>query len=431
MAGKKPDVKKVKLTDLKPDPTNANEGTERGQKIIEKSIHQTGLGRSVLVDKNFYLIAGNKTTENAMNLGLEDAIVVKTDGKQLVVVQREDLDLLEDDEANTARMLAYYDNQSSRVSLKWDANQIVADMGAGVNLKEMFTQKELSFLTSKVLLERANEDGESIGTRDEEIDAYADKWGTAPGQLWLIPSSNTEITHRLYIGDSTNENQVRILLDGQKPFLMVTDPPYGVNYNPSFRLEFDANVKRATGEVHNDDNPDWTRAYQLFPGDVAYVWHPSVHTGIFQDSLHRAGFDTRQMIIWNKTNLTVGRSNYHWKHEPCWYMVRKNKSSNWQGATDQTTVWDIKSANAGKLQEEGDESMGHSTQKPLECMRRPISNHTMIGDSVYDPFVGSGTTLVACEQLHRQGYGMEIDPRYAGMVLERMAGQGLEPVLAK
>ena len=138
----KPQIDARKIADLRPDPSNANKGSERGLRVLDDSIAETGLGRSVVTDKNGILIAGNKTQERAIDRGFEDAIVVHTTGKELVVVQRDDLDLLADDPNNPARKMAYYDNRAATL-MAWDANQIAAEVAAGVDLSGMFTPMEL------------------------------------------------------------------------------------------------------------------------------------------------------------------------------------------------------------------------------------------------------------------------------------------------
>jgi len=427
-----PKVAKGKVADLKQDPANANAGTKRGGMMLSNSVAKTGLGRSVVTDKNDYLIAGNKATSTASDAGLEDTIIVETDGTKLVVVKRTDLDLLSEEEDNPARQLAYYDNRAGEVSLKWNAEQIIADQNAGLDLSKFFTSKELSALISPALVKQESENGGiQESPREEEMNKLQGKWETEVGQLWVIPSLQGKFKHRLLIGSSTDADQVKRLFNGVKPVLMDTDPPYGVNYDPSWRRKIDAKASHASGVVANDDNADWTEAYILADCQVAYVWHAGLFAGAVQDSLINAGYEIKSQIIWNKSNHSIGRANYHWKHEPCWYAVRKGMSSNWQGDRTQNTVWDIKSANAGKLDGEGDESTGHSTQKPLDCMRRPILNNTEIGQGVYDPFCGSGTTLVACEQTRRQGFGMELESHYVAVILERLENMGLQPELEK
>ena len=254
--------------------------------------------------------------------------------------------------------------------------------------------------------------------RAEEL---REKWDTKPGQLWVIGK------HRLLCGDATKAEDVERLMGGATPLLMVTDAPYGVDYEPGWRDgvvgEFGSAAEQRS-RVTNDDTPDWSLAWAHFPGDVAYCWLASLHVGAAQQALQSAGFSTRSLIVWVKQHFAISRGHYHWKHEPCWYAVRDGRTAHWVGDRTQTTIWDIPSLNPAGRTEEREP---HGTQKPLECMARPIRNHE--GD-VYDPFLGSGTTMVAAEQLERACFGMEIEPKYVAVTLERLAKMGLEPRLA-
>lgn len=208
--------------------------------------------------------------------------------------------------------------------------------------------------------------------------------------------------------------------------LMVTDPPYGVEYDPEWREGHDLNMgkglglkgmARSLGKVSNDDRVDWTPAYSLFTGDVAYVWHAGIYAGILAANLYAADLLIRTQIIWIKQHFVFGRGAYHWQHEPCWYAVRKGKKSNWIGDRKQSTAWQIENNNPIGHHAEKEQKTGHGTQKPIECMARPIRNHE--SDAIYDPFLGSGTTLIAAEQLGRVCFGMEIDPVYCDVIRER------------
>src|SRR5882724_2118903 len=210
----------------------------------------------------------------------------------------------------------------------------------------------------------------------------------------------------------------RASLGDAKPFLMVTDPPYGVEYDPQWRERAGLGRQRQVGAVANDHQADWSAAYKLFTGDVAYVWHAGVHAAEVADSLAAAEFQIRSQIVWAKQHFALSRGNYHWGHEPCWYCVRTGHSSRWRGDRTQSTVWQI--ANLNSFGGNRDETAtGHGTQKPVELMRRPILNHTERGGRVYDPFLGSGTTVIAAEQTERTCYGLEIDPRYVDVIVRR------------
>ncbi|MDV7272108.1 DNA methyltransferase [Thioclava sp. A2] len=226
------------------------------------------------------------------------------------------------------------------------------------------------------------------------------------GDLWQLGS------HRLICGDSTSADVVGRLLGSVKPLLMVTDPPYGVEYDPSWRNQVGAAKTKRTGKVLNDDRADWREAWALFPGDVAYIWHGALHATTVAESLVAAGFNIRSQIIWAKDRLVLSRGDYHWQHEPCWYAVRAKGKGHWAGDRKQTTLWQI----ANKDQ---DAETVHGTQKPVECMRRPILNNSSPGQAVYEPFMGSGTTLIASETTGRICYGIELNPAYVDVAVER------------
>ena len=200
---------------------------------------------------------------------------------------------------------------------------------------------------------------------------------------------------------------------------MVTDPPYGVGYDPSWRSRRKlSRGKLAQGRVLNDDRADRSEAYALFLGDVAYVWHGALCGDVVAANLASCGLQPRAQIIWAKQHFTLGRGDYHWQHETCGYAVREGKTSHWQGGRRQTTVWEIPNNNPfGNPQRE--QSWGHGTQKPVECMRRPIANNSRPRQSVYDPFLGAGTSLIAAEMTGRVCYGIELNPAYVDVIVRR------------
>jgi DNA modification methylase len=211
-------------------------------------------------------------------------------------------------------------------------------------------------------------------------------------------------------GDSTNADAVKALIGDLHPPLMVTDPPYGVDYDPTWRHRAGVNRSERVGKVRNDERADWEAAWALFPGNIAYVWHGALHATTVADSLVRQGFTIRAQIIWAKERLVIGRGDYHWQHEPCWYAVRSK--GHWTGDRKQTTLWSIGSGGQ-------DTETAHGTQKPVECMRRPILNNSGPGEGVYDPFLGSGTTLIAAQTTGRFCLGLELDPIYADVAVRR------------
>jgi DNA modification methylase len=232
------------------------------------------------------------------------------------------------------------------------------------------------------------------------------------GDLWLCGP------HHVLCGDATGPTDVCRVLEDKKPLIMVTDPPYGVALDPKWREEAGLGHQRQRGTIVNDDRSDWTEAYRLFPGDVIYLWHAGIHAAGTNEALHAAGFEVRSQIIWGKQHFAMSRGHYHWQHEPCWYAVRKGCKSSWRGDRTQSTLWQVANLNAfGGNREET--ATGHGTQKPVELMRRPMLNHTERGELVFDPFLGSGTTLIAAELLERICYGIDIDPRYVDVIVLR------------
>jgi len=256
---------------------------------------------------------------------------------------------------------------------------------------------------------------EGFDIDDAMDDAEADDYEpiVKRGEVWSLGR------HRLMCGDATSEDNVLVLLDGNIPNLMITDPPYGVDYDPNWRneayeagqLEYSAS---RVGLVTDDKRTDWSDAWRLFCGDVVYCWSAAgalqLRSGL---ALQSAGFEIRASVMWRKPHFPISRGHYTFQHEPCWYAVRKGRQASWIGPANASTVWDISlDKNVSPAAPDG----GHSTQKPLECMERPMSYHE--GD-VYDPFVGSGTTIIAAERLDRRCYAMEIEPRYCDVAIKR------------
>lgn len=253
------------------------------------------------------------------------------------------------------------------------------------------------------------------------------------GDMWVLGD------HVIRCGSSTSPDDVAALLDGREPQLMVTDPTYGVEYDPNWRSKATGQKVRATGLVLNDDRADWREAWALFPGAVAYVWHGALHAGTVQASLEAEGFEMRSQIIWVKDRFALSRGHYHWRHEPAWYAVRKGRKADWRGGRKRDTVWrvdglpDDRAAEVVAILEEhgaeptvweipmtvDDGSTGHGTQKPVECMRRPMEANSAEGDWVYEPFSGSGSSIIAGEQSGRRVLAMELSPAYVDVAVRR------------
>jgi DNA modification methylase len=268
-----------------------------------------------------------------------------------------------------------------------------------------------------------------------------------PGDLWILGE------HRLLCGDATDGDHVARLLGGAEPKLLATDPPYGVSLDPTWRDGVynglgpaEPGYLRQPGEsdgteatptpvgrrgrraghrnttVSGDTRVDWSDAFALVPSlEVGYVWHAGVHAAVVATGLERVGFEIVSQIIWDKGLFAMGRSWYHWRHEPCWAIRKPGTKVPFLGERNQSTVWEAPSP---KMIMGGstEEKLDHPTQKPVVLFEAPIRNHLQVGEAVYDPFLGSGTCLVAAETLGRRCYGMEVDPRYVQVTIERWQG---------
>jgi DNA modification methylase len=326
---------------------------------------------------------------------------VESDGRTLVVVQRVDLTASDP----RARQLAVADNRTGEVGLLWDEEALRALQQEGVDLSHWWTESEWARLVGP--------DPCATGAHEDAVPSPTETTLRVGDLVTLGP-------HRLLCGDATNCDHVARLLNGLVPSLMVTDPPYGVEYDPAWRVAVDGSPGHALGRVPNDDRADWGDAFALFPGDVAYVWHAGLHAGTVAESLQRHQFELRAQIIWNKGHFVLSRGHYHWQHEPCWYAVRAGATATWQGDRTQTTVWDVPNLNPfGAAPAELDARTGHSAQKPVRLFERPLLNHTRPGDAVYDPFGGSGSALIAATKTARRCCMLELDPGYTQRIVDR------------
>jgi DNA modification methylase len=256
-----------------------------------------------------------------------------------------------------------------------------------------------------------------------------------PGDLWLCGDPRSQ--HRVLCADCTSPEAVAKLLGDRKPQLLVCDPPYGISLDSEWRDRAGLNgcgpaeasymkqkhtKHRTEGHtetsISGDTRADWSEAFEVVPSlQIAYVWHASVFTREVLNGLLRIGFLYPQQIIWNKGRTVLTRTHYWYQHEPCWYVRKKNAP--WFGkAGENSTIWDSPSPKfimGGSDEEKYD----HPTQKPVDLMRRPILNHLKRGELVYEPFLGSGTTLAAAELTERICLGIELDPKYVDVVIAR------------
>ncbi|MYB35892.1 MAG: site-specific DNA-methyltransferase [Gammaproteobacteria bacterium] len=380
------EIEQLPIDAVKPYEKNPRIHKPSQVRKIRRSMEAMGWTIPILIDGDGEIIAGHGRHLAAKDLGL----------KTVPVIRRSDL--------TEEQVIAYRiaDNKLTEEST-WD-EELLADQLKRIDTSGLdveLTGFDLSDVNRPLL-------------KDEDAPAPEPEPGeptTRPGDLWLLGD------HRLLCGDATDPDTDARLFAGEKPFLMVTDPPYGVNYDPSWREERGLGEPTRKDKVPNDHNADWSAVYRRTPAAVLYVWHAAYMTDVVAAGLKDHGFDIRAQIIWCKTNPVISRGAYNWQHEclvyaeahtSCHYAVRNDESARWIGGVSESTVWNIKA-------DRGDDTT-HGTQKPVECMERPIRNHK--GD-VYDPFLGSGTTLLAAHNQGRTCYATEISPAFVDTAIRR------------
>jgi DNA modification methylase len=383
-----PAYKTVFVSELIPYARNSRTHSEAQVAKIASSIREFGFLNPVIIDGANGIVAGHGRVLAAQKLKLTTLPCIEA--AHLTEAQKRAYIIAD----NRLALDAGWDNEMLKVEL--------ADLQAdGFNLELTgFDLSEIAGFLDKT---------EGLTDPDAVPDVPVEPVSVL-GDIWVMGK------HRIACGSSTDAHTVEAVLAGVKPHLMVTDPPYGVEYDANFRngiKRADGSIvsARAVGKVLNDDRADWSEAWALFPGDVAYVWHAGLFAGLVGESLIGTGFQLRSQIIWAKSNFAIGRGDYHWMHEPCWYAVRKGATGHYGGDRKQTTLWQIPKPQKSET--------GHSTQKPIECMKRPIENNSSPGQAVYEPFSGSGTTIIAGEMTARCVYAVELNPAYVDVAVTR------------
>jgi DNA modification methylase len=384
MAGGRPEISLRQVAALVPYARNSRTHSDAQVAQIAASIREFGWTNPVLIDGADGIIAGHGRLLAARKLGLTEVPCIVLD--HLSETQKRALIIAD----NKLALNAGWDSEMLGLEL-----QDLADENFDMGLVG-FTEDELAALVAVKT--------EGLTDPDETPEPPADPVSVL-GDVWVLGK------HRIVCGDSTDADAVAKCLNGITPHLMVTDPPYGAEYDASWRDKAGVGGDRAKGKVLNDNNADWRDAWALFPGDVAYVWHADRFSPIVAESLEVNGLQMRNLIIWAKSQLVMSRGDYHSQHEPCWYAVRKGKPGKFDGGRKQTTLWQIEKPRKSET--------GHSTQKPVECMKRPIENNSSAGQAVYEPFSGSGTTIIAGEMTGRSIHAIELSPAYVDVAVIR------------
>ena len=368
--------KVTKVSDLVFDKRNANKHSEHGMAKLEKSINKIGLGRSILISDDNEIIAGNGVTESAINAGIQKVKVIETDGTEIIAVKRTDI------KSGTKEFyeMALSDNIIAKENIVMDAEVTNA-------ICEEYEIEEYKMDEGKTL--EAEEDDFDIPEGGTETDIVL-------GDLFEIGE------HRLLCGDSTDSDAVARLMDGQKADIMVSDPPYGIDLDTDYSKMGSTTTKYE--KIKGDDKEfDLTDVISISGTKEQYIWGGDY----FVNSLD---WMSGTQIIWAKRHSEEENKVFGSAFESLWVSYKCKK-----------VIWFIRPIN------QSSERLGqHPTQKPIECMSRCIEMSKLKG-SVYDAFLGSGSTMVASHQLKRKCYGMELDPKYCQVIIDRM--KKLDPSL--
>lgn len=447
----KVNIEVVSVDDLIQDDHNFNKGTEQGQQLIERSFRECGAGRSVFIDKDNRLVGGNKAQKGFKAAGKKRVVIVDSDPDTLVAVRRKDVSL----DSAEGRRMALLDNLTTQVNLAWDPSEIEA-VGSEI---DGFDPSDYGF----DLFDNTSSEEEPLPEEDDFGEGEKTEPVCQRGDIWELGE------HRLMCGDSTEAADVAKLMDGETADLWLTDPPYNVDL--SDKVEHLNEYMKEIGEyklggidkpIENDkmSDEDFVKFLictfaiardHLKAGGSFYVWTAQGHNQLqFAHALDSVGLPFKQQIIWNKREAVLGRQDYQWKHEPCFYGWKEGAGHYFVNLRNQRTVIedyeeiDINKMKKDELKEllktllerpheesvitEGNLQRNHlhPTMKPVRLFGRLIRNSSKQGEIILDTFGGSGTTIIASEQLGRKARLMELDPHYCDVIIarwEKLTGQ--------
>ena len=380
----------VPITKLVPYVNNARTHSPEQINKLRSSLREFGFINPVIIDRDFGVIAGHGRILAAKGEGITEVPCVFAD--HLTEAQKKAYIIAD----NRMAMDAGWDEELLRV-------EIEALQAEAFDLSLTgFDEKELSDLFK---------DDADVQEDDFDVDAELEKpTFSKSGDVWTLGR------HRLVCGDSTKAETFGTLMQGRKANLVVTDPPYNVNYEGT------------AGKIKNDNLADekfyqflfdaFSNVEKVMADDASiYVFHADTEGLNFRKAFSDAGFYLSGCCIWKKPSLVLGRSPYQWQHEPCLYGWKKSGKHQWYADRKQTTIWEF---------EKTKKNTDHPTMKPIPLLAYPIQNSSMSNTLILDPFGGSGSTLIACEQTDRSCYTIELDEKYGDV--SRMDGGNIEPV---
>lgn len=381
--------KKLQIDTLKPATYNPRKDLKPGDKEYEKiknSIHEFGYVDPIIVNSDFTIIGGHQRWKVLKHMGYTEV--------DCVVI---DIDKTKEKALNVAL---------NKISGEWNTD-LLADLIQDLQSLDYdlgftgFDPPEIDELFNNIHNKDIKED-------DFDVDeALKEPAITQQGDVWLLGR------HRLICGDSTDSEVYKVLMEDRKANLVVTDPPYNVDYEAKAGTIKNDNLKDE--EFYKFLHQAFANIHNYMEKDASiYVFHADTEGLNFRKAFKEAGFYLSGVCIWAKQSLVLGRSPYHWKHEPVLYGWRKDGKHNWYSDRKQSTIWNFDRPSKNDL---------HPTMKPVALCAYPIQNSSMSNCIVLDPFGGSGSTLIACEQTNRICYMIELDEKYTDVIVKRYIEQ--------
>jgi site-specific DNA-methyltransferase (adenine-specific) len=369
------DVKNIPIGEIVPYARNAKKHDKRQIDNVAESIRQYGFVQPVVIDRDGVIVIGHCRVLAAKKLGMEAVPCVCVDD-------------LTPEQVNALRLVDNKTNESD-----WDMDLLSMELPE-IDLSAFDFDWGLA------------EDDSAVIVEDEAPEVSDDPPTAKRGDVWQLGR------HRLMCGDSTSADDVQTLAGGVQIDLFLTDPPYGVDYTgktkDALKIE---NDNRSDNEFISFLSDAFAAAdLAMKPGAVFYIWHADSKAHVFRMACQMVGWEVRQVLIWVKNSMVMGRQDYQWKHEPCLYGWKSGAGHLWASDRKQTTVLEFDRPTKNKE---------HPTMKPVALFDYQIQNNTKGGDAVLDLFAGSGTTIMACEQNGRNAYCMELDPRYVDVIIKR------------
>lgn len=383
------EMKLVPLSKLVPYVNNARTHSPEQINKLRSSLREFGFINPVIIDRDYGVIAGHGRILAAKEEGISEVPCVFAD--HLTEAQKKAYILAD----NRMAMDAGWDEELLRVEIE---SLQAADFDLALT---GFDENEL---------EKLFDDGNEGKEDDFDVSSELEKpVFSKAGDVWLLGR------HRLVCGDSTDKATVELLMNGKKADMVFTDPPYGVSYTGGLQFKNGTVEKNNREMIKNDDvdiYEDVFRILSQFSNGACYVWFAGTKAATLYNAAEKYG-EIHALIIWVKNGgYGALNANYKQKHEPCLYWKPKNAKLNFCGATTETTVWEVNKDGVNEY---------HPTQKPIALPAKAISNHD--AETVLDLFGGSGSTLIACEQLNRTCYMMELDPKYCDVIVRRYIEQ--------